>query len=106
MLLTVKAQTSTTITLGWVPPQGAEYYLFYAKGERVSNGPATTSNGSVRSSIKFDKSRAPFEVVCVKRLNGVMYVEVGKYPAPSGEQEYTHVAGLAAIRTSETGDLA
>lgn len=55
--LTVTAETSTTITLGWVPVPGAVGYTFWKDGRRVSN----TQNGA-RSSVRFSKPYATLEV--------------------------------------------
>ena len=73
-------ESSTTITLGWEPPAGVEWYLFYAGGKRVSNAPPVSKNGVVKRTIQFYKTPSPWEVVAITRRNGVMGVEVGYYP--------------------------
>lgn len=101
MELRKKSETTGTITLEWTPPNGVEYYLFYAGGIRVSNAPPTNILGQVKTSIKFDKARAPFEVVAITRTyNGVMGFDIGKYRLQSLLEE-TQIGGLRAISQPE-----
>lgn len=79
------SETTNDITLGWDPPVGIEWYLFYAAGKRVSNAPPIDKNGNVRNTIKFSKMLSPYEVVAITRLNSVMGVEVGLYPVVNSE---------------------
>lgn len=78
-------ESSSTITLGWNPPVGAEWYLFYAGGKRVSNAPAVGKNGVVKKTITFSKTPSPWEIVAIVRRSGVMGIEVGFYPAVNGD---------------------
>lgn len=84
-------ETTSTITLGWDPPVGAEYYLFFAGGNRVSNAPAVDNRGNVKRTIKFYKTPSPWEIVCITRINNVMGVEVGYYPptSPPNSENYS-----------------
>lgn len=72
------SETSTTITLGWDQVPNAEWFLFYAKGARVSNAPAKDSNGVPKTSIKFSKGGEPYEVVAITRTGtGAYDTDVG-----------------------------
>lgn len=87
LVLRKVSDTSTTIVLGWDPPVGVEWYLFYAGGKRVSNDAPVDKNGTVKNTIRFSKTPTPWEVVAITRRNGVMGVEVGYYPPPVTNSE-------------------
>jgi hypothetical protein len=71
-------ETATDVTLTWEPPSDADHYLFYTEGAKVSNAAAVDKNGTVKKSVKFSKSGAPYEVVCIR--NNPHRIEVGVYP--------------------------
>lgn len=77
------SETSTTLTLGWTPPQGVGGYVFYAAGAAVSTGSPNLKDGSPRKSIKFDKTRSPFAVAATCYRSGQFALEVGQYPGAS-----------------------
>lgn len=81
--LTVTAQTSSTITLGWVPPSGVECYGFFANGQKVSVADDRNKDGSPRTSVKFSKVTPgpPFHVVALLRSDAGYAVDWGIYPA-------------------------
>jgi hypothetical protein len=85
--LHIMIESKSSITFGWEPPDGVEYYLFYAGGKRVSNAPAVDRNGNPKTTIRFSKIPSPWEVVAITRQEGVMGTEVGYYPPklPSSE---------------------
>jgi hypothetical protein len=91
LVLEIVYESKSNITLGWNPPIGAEWYLFYAGGNRVSNAPAVDKNGVVKKQITFSKTPSPWEVVAITRINGAMGVEVGYYPPqmPPSDEEYS-----------------
>ena len=74
------SETTNNITLGWNPPIGVEFYLFYAGGKRVSNAPPVDKNGHIKNMVQFSKAPSPWEIVAVIRQNGVMSIDVGYYP--------------------------
>lgn len=86
------SETEANIVLGWDPPPGVEWYIFFAGGTRVSNAAPVDKNGVVKNTVRFAKVPTPQEVVAITRRNGVMGVEVGVYngevepppPPPSG----------------------
>lgn len=88
-------ESQSNITLGWTPPEGAEYYLFYAAGKRVSNAPAIDKNGRVKTQIQFSKVPEGWEIVCITRKAGVMGTDVGKYP-PVAQDDPTYGGGKFA----------
>lgn len=88
LVLSKVAETSTTITLGWTPPPGADHYVFYAKGAKVSAAPAVDRNGNVKASIKYAKGNAPYEVGCLTRVAGVFAATSGIYPTSVGAAAY------------------
>jgi len=55
MNLRVISQTNSTVTLGWDPPPGVEWYTFWADDSRVSNGPAMLKDGTERATVRFSK---------------------------------------------------
>lgn len=65
--LRLVAETSTTLTLGWTPPAGIQWYLFYADGERMSNAAPVDKNGKAKDSVKFAKGHDQYQVVAVVR---------------------------------------
>lgn len=84
LLLRKISETTSDIVLGWDPPEGVEWYLFYAGGKRVSNAAPIDKNGTVKNRVRFSKTLTPQEVVAITRRNGVMGIEVGVY---TGEVE-------------------
>lgn len=81
MLLTAK-DLGSNIEISWTPPPDADYYIFYAKGVRVSNAPAVDKNGNTKKSIQFSKGAEPYEVVCVRYMG--FNTEIGRYPEDVG----------------------
>lgn len=94
MELRLMMESKSTIILSWNPPDGTEYYLFYAAEKRVSNAPAVDRNGNPKTTIKFSKIPSPWEVVAITRQDGIMGVEVGYYPPPNppSSEEYSEEA--------------
>lgn len=83
MPLTKLSETSTTITLGWTPPVGVEWYTLFAGYKRVSNhAPAGYKQ------VTFGKTTEPYQVVAIVQTSqGVFDVAVGTYktvPGPTG----------------------
>lgn len=84
LALTKIAETSTTITLGWIPPANVGGYLFYAHGQIASVATANLKDGTPRKDVKFSKTSPgpPFEVVAVSRdANGLYTLSSGIYGA-------------------------
>lgn len=85
LTLTKIAETNSTITLGWTPPAGIEWYLFYAAGTRVANGSPLYESGSrkgqQRDEVKFSKPGEPYQVVGVTKVSGTFALDVGTYVA-------------------------
>ncbi len=84
LTLTKTAETSSTITLEWVPPAGVGGYVFYANGQVVSVATVNLKGGAPRNSVKFSKTSPgpPYQVVALCRTPpGVFTVEAGTYPS-------------------------
>jgi hypothetical protein len=83
MILSKLSETSSTITLGWTPPAGADAYAFYANGQVASVATRSNKDGSPRSSVKFSKTSPgpPFIVAALCGRAGVFSVDVGTYPS-------------------------
>lgn len=95
LTLTKLSETPTSITLGWTPPAGVEWYTFFVNGVRVSNAAPVDKNGVVKNSIKFSKGVEPYEVAAICRSAvGVFTSESGKYvtPVTPPPSEWTQVA--------------
>lgn len=75
------AETSSTITLGWVPPAGVECYGFFAHGTKVSMADDRNKDGTPRSSVRFSKTSPgpPFTVVALLKSGSGFSVEWGSY---------------------------
>jgi hypothetical protein len=82
LVLTKLSETSTTITLGWDPPQGVGGYVFYANGQAVSVASANDKNGP-RKSIKYSKTSPgpPYIVAATCRQSGILVLQTGMYPS-------------------------
>lgn len=80
LTLTKISETSSTITLGWTPPAGSEWYLFYADSKRVSNAAAVDKNGVPKTQIKFSKGAATYYVVCITKAGTTWATDTGSYP--------------------------
>jgi len=80
------AETAATITLGWDPVEGADGYLFYADGKRVSR-----TFDPKRRTVKFSKGPSSFVVEAVRFAK----VDAGAYPA-SPPATYKKVAPRVA----------
>lgn len=83
LTLTKISETSTTITLGWVPPAGVGGYVIYANGQVGSVATANLKDGTPRKEVKFSKTSPgpPFQVAATCRVNGTFSLEVGTYPS-------------------------
>lgn len=55
------AETAATVTLGWDPVEGADGYLFYADGKRVSR-----TFDPKRRTVKFSKGPSSFAVEAIR----------------------------------------
>ena len=82
-------ETNKNIILGWDPPAGVEWYLFYGGGKRVSNAPPVDQRGVVKKTVQFSKVPTPQEVVAITRRNGVMGVEVGIWSDGTNSEVYS-----------------
>ena len=80
------AETPTTVTLGWDPVPGADGYLFYADGKRVSR-----TFDPKRKTVKFSKGPSSFVVEAVRFAK----VDAAAYP-PAPPATYTKVAPRVA----------
>jgi hypothetical protein len=91
------AETDATLTLGWDPPPDVHAYVFYAEGQRVTQGTPLyekdmpsigKKKGDPRDQVKYAKGSELYEVAALCRnAAGEFRVEVGRYPAtppPSG----------------------
>ncbi len=56
--LHVVAETARTITLGWEPPVGVEWYTFWRDGVRVANAPPADKAGVVKRTVRFSKGKS------------------------------------------------
>lgn len=86
LTLTKLSETSTTITIGWIPPPGVGGYVFYANGEVASVATANLKGGAPRVSVRYSKTvpGPPFQISAVCRSSGgVFTLEVGTYGGPS-----------------------
>lgn len=85
MNLAKNSETSTTITLGWSPPQGVGGYVLYANGNPVSVATAKLKDGTLRREAKFSKTSPgpPFAVAALCRQSGIFLVDAGTYPLGS-----------------------
>ena len=102
LTLTKVAETSTTVTLTWMPPPTVDVYVFYAGNTMVSFAGRNNKDGTQRTLVKFSKTNpgAPFHVVAVCHpAPGEFALESGMYPAeapppppPSGILTGTHWA--------------
>lgn len=87
LVLTKVSETSSTITLGWLPPAGVGGYVFYANGEVVSVATAKytsgPNSGQLRNEVKFSKSQPgpPYVVTATCMQAGVPTLEWGSYPS-------------------------
>ena len=82
------AETAATITLGWDPVDGADGYLFYADGKRVSK-----TFDPKRRTVKFSKGPSSFVVEAVRFAR----VDAGAYP-PAPPATYKKVAPRVAYK--------
>lgn len=91
------AETSATITLGWDPVEGADGYLFYADGKRVSR-----TFDPKRRTVKFSKGPSSFAVEAVRfqRVDSDSWPDVTPPPPPP---TYKKVAPRVAYKT-DRGD--
>ena len=82
MNLTKITETSSTITLGWTPPNGVAGYAFFANGEIVSVASRNLKDGTPRKEAKFSKAAPgpPFQVAAICRQAGIFLVDAGTYP--------------------------
>lgn len=90
--LTKLSENDDTVTLGWTPPSGVEWYTLYANYERVSNHAPISKDGVVYRQTRFDKGKEPMQVVATVRTSpDVFDVAVGTYktvvtpPPPTGK---------------------
>ena len=84
MNLSKASETTTTITLGWTPPQGVGGYVLYAAGQVAAVATRNLKDGSPRNAAKFHKTTPgpPFEVVALCRtLSGAFFADAGMYPS-------------------------
>lgn len=90
MILTKTAETSSTITLGWIPPAGVECYCFFADGQKVSMADDRNKDGSPRNSVRYSKTSPgpPFAVVALLKVGGGFAVDWGTYPPPAPASIY------------------
>lgn len=80
MILTKTGETTSAVTLAWVPPKNAAYYLFFFPTGKFSNAPAVDKNGVVKKTVSVSKANLPVDVVCVARNGAAAYVlDVGTY---------------------------
>ena len=103
--LTKIAETSSTITLGWEPPDGVGAYAFYAAGQIVSVATANMKDGSPRNTVKFSKTSPgpPFEVAALCRsAAGVYTVEADAYPDASPPPAGQPIPADGVIRAGGT----
>lgn len=90
MQLRKVAETATTITLGWDPVPGADGYLFYADGARVSR-----TFDPKRKTVKFSKGPSSFVVEAVRFAR----VDADAYPdATPPPPTYMKVAPRVAYK--------
>jgi len=83
------AETAATVTLGWDPVPGADGYLFYADGQRVSR-----TFDPKRRTVKFSKGPASFVVEAVRFAR----VDAGSWPDTSPPVTYKKVAPRMAYK--------
>jgi hypothetical protein len=82
------AETAATITLGWDAVEGADGYLFYADGKRVSR-----TFDPKRRTVKFSKGPSSFVVEAVRFAK----VDAGAYPS-APPVSYVKVAPRVAYK--------
>jgi hypothetical protein len=93
MNLEVISETTSAITLGWLPPPDIEWYLFYADDVRVANGTPFYERGArkgePRDEVRFSKSANTYRVAAVTRSSPfALSLDVGEYsvdPVSSGD---------------------
>ena len=83
LTLTKISETTTTITLGWDPPQGIGGYVFYANAQPVSVATAYLKDGTARKEVKYSKTQPgpPFIVAATCRQGGILVLQTGFYPS-------------------------
>jgi hypothetical protein len=68
LVLTKVSEDATTVTFGWEPPAGADWYTFWInasenfEGTRVSNAPAVAKDGTAKRTIRFSKGQGCYRV--------------------------------------------
>src|SRR5262245_51392344 len=82
LTLTKISEDSSTITLGWTPPQGVGGYVFYANAQPVSVATAKLKNGALRKDVKYSKRSPgpPYIVAATCRQSGIIVLETAMYP--------------------------
>lgn len=89
MQLRKVSETPTTITLGWDPVPGADGYLFYADGKRVSR-----TFDPKRKTVKFSKGPASFVVEAVR----FAHVDSDAWPDTQPPSSFKKVAPRVAYK--------